>query len=262
MEIAPNDPLRCTGASSRSLAADQLVTNAAIPPEVHTSSTVANPHGRKIALDLSQRSTVHPRSEFSWLGRTSDDGSGDVHRGGSSSPDAHGIRLMRPRTVSLTDGGTQYGAFSPRTRRERVATALDRMGGVVVEVRDAFQRWLADGGRMNETVARDIAVARAFAELRLPVGAATGVSKAVKATEVGSVSFQEFLFRYAEAAGLLSETPGRGGEHVWAEGPGGLWVVVASERLVGLRVAFDEATDEEREQKWETKGIFVSGYKY
>ena len=191
-------------------------------------------------------------------------------------------------------------SFAREQQRARVATALDRMGAGVIEVREAFQRWVpgagipgigptsverghnrqwAKSGRGVPSVSAESLVGsgkrgvsipdsakvnlpeapstmgaadlnggvlRAMQELRLPLEIAAAFCKktagGAEAAPAEEMLFSEFVSRYADAAGLLAESSARdrkGGE-VWAEGPGGRWVVVSREESEGVRRVFDE----------------------
>lgn len=230
-------------------------------------------------------SSVGRESTSLWLGRRPLDTTTTVE-----SDDGYNNRGLLTRARGLRRDNVMpkenYGQH-----RDRVATALDRMGAGVVEVRDAFQRWMPwrrgvnatrdarnhstavpassakDGKHENtESFADDLegAMVSAMVELRVPKhtaevfceGVVTGAGAAEGDTTV--VSFADFVGRYADAAGLLREegSASRPGGGVWAEGPGGVWVAVSWRELAGAKEAFDEAVDNQGDT-FDDKGKYI-----
>lgn len=167
--------------------------------------------------------------------------------------------------------GTNYLALSPQVQREHIATALDRMGGAVVEIRDAYQRWVArktvdaesaahmpSTMRVHDTKDKfkcEAGAIRAMTELRVPMEMAEVACEGVGSL-LSYISFSEFVGRYAGAAGLVENTPCREGE-VWVEGPGGVWVQMPAICLHGARAVFDEATEAQEEKAFDSKGALT-----
>lgn len=174
---------------------------------------------------------------------------------------------------AIKAGKPSSGALegSKSEQRIRVATALDRIGAGIVEVREAFQRRVLlrrqatdvkqDATRTpisrrrgtrhddrEEHVAHESgveeAMVRAMTDLRLPVEIAQKCCDGIGAASVakGTPPFSEFVERYAIGAGLLEEPLDGERGQLWAEGPGGMWVAVSPERLAQARAAFDEQT--------------------
>lgn len=233
---------------------------------------------REATTLLPPSSSAGRDSRLSWLGRRpldiveSDDG---LDRG-----------LTRARGAQEDHVVTKE---PPAQRHDRVATALDRMGAGVVEVRDAFQRWVprrleaeatrdtrnhaaavatssANNGKheISGSIADGLeeAMVNAMVELRIPKRTAEafceGAAAGASAAEGDTVSFSDFVGRYADAAGLLREETAtcRPGGGVWAEGPGGVWVEVSRRELAGAKDAFDEAADKQVDKR-RNEGIEV-----
>lgn len=116
---------------------------------------------------------------------------------------------------------------------------LDRMGGSVVEVRDAYRRFVSREPTEDAPEVESRAI-RAMVELRVPPEVAEAACRGA-GSDLGRVSFSEFVARYAEASGLAGEVVPRRGGQVWAEGPGGRWVRALPSQLGEARSAFDEA---------------------
>lgn len=178
--------------------------------------------------------------------------------------------------------------LSPHEQSARVAVALDRMGASVVEVRDAFQRWVPHGraaarssasraqrAKKKKTVSfsdsetaaeggsdddRTAALSKegmmhAMAELRLPLETAEqacdGAGGGRATTGRGACTFSDFVCRYADASGLFKETTSSGKKNIgeiWAEGPGGMWTVVPLNECKGARRIFDEQAAEHNQE--------------
>lgn len=217
--------------------------------------------------------------KFSWLGRPPTPTVQMLgHDGGDDGDDSRGGNAP-PSTSSRAAAAATAATSSPSDQRRLVAIALDRMGAAVVEVRDAFQRWVLPDGQAV-TVARSTAsptrrsksrravsfsdqemaagsslgiksslstskeaMMRALAELRLPLKTAERFCDgAGGGEESGTVTFSDFVGRYAAASGLVKETvpPGkRGGGEVWVEGSGGVWVAVPFKKCLHARKIFD-----------------------
>lgn len=206
-----------------------------------------------------------PATDFSWLRRGSttvaamkpDGGGGDVGSNCSLYATAH--RLSSARGSVSFSGRSPVGqecvgflGLSPTEEWERFAVALDRMGGAIVEVRDAFERWVMPVIVETNTDVKsagkmETAVTSAMTELRLPMKVAAEFSKGAGAKNLGSITFSEFVGRYAEAAGLQREISHPRGTQVWAEGPEGMWIALSPERLAGARAVFYGATEEFKE---------------
>lgn len=206
-------------------------------------------------------------TDFSWLGRDStavsnkrpDGGGTNVNNNRSLRATVH-----RPSPIKGLVGqeSVRFLDLSPGEKRERVAIALDRMGGAVVEVRDAFERWVTpvivnNYTDVSNTDSIATAVTSALTELRLPTKVATEASKGAGAKHLGSVTFSEFVARYAEVAGLEKTMSDSGETPVWAEGPEGIWVPLSPERLAGTRAVFDQATEELNETSSYLKGANI-----
>lgn len=293
-EVKSLQPSDCIRQSSNSPALSRI--DAARPPalgpkgrtdgiEPRNSGSESRPDPRP-PIDRSREATTIPPpssstgrdSRLLWLGRRpldtqeSDDG---LDRG-----------LTRARGEQEDHAVTKK---TPGQRHDRVATALDRMGAGVVEVRDAFQRWVpwrreaeatrdtrnhtaavATSSAKNEkheisgSIADDLeeAMVNAMVELRIPQRTAQafceGVAAGASAAEGDTVSFSDFVGRYADAAGLLREKTStcRPGGGVWAEGPGGVWVEVSRRELAGAKDVFDEAADKQVDKR-RNEGIKV-----
>lgn len=239
--------------------------------------------------------------QFSWLGRPPSflaekfghDGGGDEsdHRDGSA-----------PTPTLLGTAAAAAAALSPSDQRRLVAVALDRMGAAVVEVRDAFQRWVpreeqavavAATARSNSSPTRRSknkravsfssqemaagssldnktnvstskeAMMNAMAELRLPPATAEIFCEGAGGGDASAtITFSDFVGRYAAASGLLKEPASSGkveGGDVWVEGSGGVWVAVPFKKCADARKIFDgkvakSAGDRNKESKSDDVG--------
>lgn len=224
---------------------------------------------------------VQADPKFSWLSRPSpatterfdqaedNDDSTDRDENGPSSTPSRSAATSAAAAAAAT-----APALSPRAQRGRVATALDRMGAAVMEVRDAFQRWVphegpsvaaarsssnqavnkravsfSDGNKTSLAGLKE-AMVRAMTDLRLPLETATDFCERVGGGEA-AVTFSDFLSRYADASGLLkdiSPSGNKGGRDVWVEGSAGVWVAVPLKELRDARREFDEQAAKQADQ--------------
>lgn len=294
------------------------------------SSLAAAESAKRLSFEASPLPSTGD-AKFSWLGHRPlgaaavagsdrDYGSGGLlHSGAPNMTSKDDLGPTSSRTLSRAaaaamalnpHGSGEQGAgrslLPPSSSREqqraRVATALDRMGAGVIEVREAFRRWVPGAQRPPEmgpknddpghtgrqarpaiplagngkrgvktsgpakvttipeastmgVVDLNGGVLRAMQELRLPLETAADFCKeiagwGVEAAPPEEMSFSEFVSRYADAAGLLTESPAHGREsgEVWVEGPGGRWVAVSRRKSEGARRVFDEQATEQEEQ--------------
>lgn len=197
---------------------------------------------------------------------------------------------QEPSPAADTEPSSEALEGSESEQRIRVATALDRIGAGIVEVREAFQRRVPlrrqatdvkqDATRTSisrlrntrydnpeEHVAHESgveeAMVRAMTDLRLPVEIAKKCCDGIGAASVakGTPTFSEFVERYAIGAGLLKEPLDGERGQLWAEGPGGMWVAVSPESLARARAAFDEqATTREGDTKSNDTGGKVNHF--
>ncbi len=207
-------------------------------------------------------------SKLSWLGRPPTPTAEMLgHDGVDDDDDDRDGSAPASSSSRAAAAADMADASSPSDQRRRVAIALDRMGAAVVEVRDAFQRWVPrDGHAVAVAAARSMsspaprsrsrravsfsdqemaagsslgnkmslstskeAMVRAMAELRLPPETAETFCKGVGGSEAsGKGTFSDFVSRYAAASGLLKETVPSG-----KNGGGEVWV----EGLGGVWVA-------------------------
>lgn len=268
MEIVPDDPTLVDSKSRQPSVGGDMPTTSSPKSRVLDSIPDA-PSARKSELALSAgRSTA---SNYAWLDRASS-GVGDIkpdHSGrgvegklsGSTAspkqPPANGLSCLSARS-SRDHEAAKFSDLLPTKKRDRVALALDRMGGAVVEVRDAYQRWVSqdiiDGiNEPNNTDEAERAATSAMAQLRLPMKLAGAASKGIGAPTIRTLSFSEFVGCYAEAAGLLKHVPDSTESWVWVEGPNGTWIALSTGRLRGARAIFDEATEECQETASDTE---------
>lgn len=192
-----------------------------------------------------------------------------------------------PSPVADTKPSNEALEGSKSEQHIRVATALDRIGAGIVEVRKAFQRQLPlrrqamdvkqDATRtpisrrrdtQNENPEEDVAhesvveeaMVRSMMDLRLPLEIAKKCCDGIGAASVakGTPTFSEFVERYAIGAGLLEEPLDGERGQLWAEGPGGIWMAVSPERLARARAAFDDqgTTREGDAKSNDTEGKF------
>ncbi|CAN0575503.1 unnamed protein product, partial [Ectocarpus sp. 12 AP-2014] len=134
------------------------------PSSVGESRTSPAPDGFKNGRQGGKKTSsaqggggVQGIQKFSWLGgqasgttkRNSDDEEDNDNRvahrlGARVNLDATGEDSAPPRGPAAR-ASRSAPLLSPHEQRTRVAVALDRMGASVVEVRDAFQRWVPRG---------------------------------------------------------------------------------------------------------------------
>ena len=259
-------------------------------PSARASDRVERAAQESGGSPVRSRAGVQADPKFSWLSRPSparaersdpdedeDDGIGRDESGPTSTPLGSAATAATGRDLS------------PRAQQGRVATALDRMGAAVVEVRDAFQRWVVSEGpsaaavrspssRTNmkravsfsdpETKAAaptgnktslaglpEEAMVRAMTDLRLPLQTAKDFCEGASG-DGAAVTFSEFVSRYADASGLLKEvTPSdeKGGRVVWVEGSAGGWFAVPRKDLKDARRVFDEHLENQEDQDQESE---------
>ncbi|CAM9542999.1 unnamed protein product, partial [Ectocarpus sp. 12 AP-2014] len=245
--------------------------------------------------------------KFSWLGgqasgttkgKSDDEEDNDsrvAHRlGARVNLDAAGEDSAPPRgPVALASRSAPL--LSPHEQRARVAVALDRMGASVVEVRDAFQRWVPRGraaarssassaqrAKSKKTVSfsdsetaaeggpdddRTTAICKegmvhAMVDLRLPLETAEqacdGAGGDGATTGRAACTFSNFVCRYADASGLLKETTPSGKKsqgEIWAEGRGGMWTAIPLNEWRGARIIFDEQAKEHNQEDKSNDGV-------
>ena len=314
-------------------------SRAALRPSITdaNSSLAAAGSTRKLASPLLPVG-VQSDAKFSWMGHRplgadvvarldGDDDSGgflrsralnttsknDVGLTSSSLSRAAAAMALGPHRLEKQGADRSLLLPSSREQRARVATALDRMGGGVIEVREAFQRWvpgtrrtpdigpkhiqpdhkerqarsgggpsvsaksLVGSGKRGDNTSDSAKITipgattgvvdlnggilRAMQELRIPLETAEAFCKEtageVDAVPVEEISFSNFVSRYADATGLLTESSARNreGKEVWVEGPGGRWVAVSRKGSEGARRIFDkQAARQEQETKSDDGG--------
>eukprot|EP00752_Nemacystus_decipiens_P008770 g7826.t1 len=214
----------------------------------------------------------------------SDDGAG----GEESSSSDNGVNGHTAVTADATLNLATARTGLETEKHGRVATALDRMGAAVVEVRDAFQRWVPHEGPSvaavrspssrtnnkravsfsapekkaalsngNETSQAGLqeAMLRAMTDLRLPRQTAKAFCEGAGADGV-AVTFSDFVCRFADASGLLKELASsdkEGGRTVWVEGSAGAWFAIPLKDLKDVQRVFDEQIANQEDQDQESK---------
>lgn len=274
---------------------DPLSTNRE-PEKLPASDSTKSKTQESTVSSASSGDGAQANQKFSWLSRPShaaterfnqdDDNNDSIDRDGN-----------RPSSTPLRSAGTGTaaaaadvvtGALSPHEQQERVATALDRMGAAVVEVRDAFRRWvphrgssvaaerppssraqntravsfsapeiMAASSNRNQTKLSGLkeAMVRVMTDLRLPLDTAKTFCEGAGGVGV-AVTFSDFVSRYADASGLLKETKlsgGRRGREVWVEGSAGAWVNIPLKELTDARRVFREEAAKQEDQDQESK---------
>lgn len=236
--------------------------------------------------------------KFSWLGRPSPARTEildvDEDKNGSIDRDESGPCSASLLAAASGAAATVAGDLSPRAQQERVATALDRMGAAVVEVRDAFQRWVpregpsvaavrspssrtnnkravsfsdpkrkaaSSNGDKTSLAGLQAAMVGAMTDLRLPIQTAKNVCEGAGG-DGPTVTFSDFVSRYADASGLLKEmepSDKKGGREIWVEGSAGAWFAVPPKELKDARRVFDEVLAEQEDQDQESKNSSDGG---
>lgn len=158
----------------------------------------------------------------------------------------------------------------------------------MVEVRDAFQRWVphegpsvagvrssssrannqrtvsfsdpdmaaasSDGNKTSLAGLRE-AMVRALTDLRLPLQRAKDFCEGAGG-DGAAVTFSDFVSRYADASGLSKETTPSGnkeGREIWVERSAGAWVAVSLHELKDAQRAFDDQVAKQEDQDQESK---------